>query len=218
MARSAVALCLVALSLSMAGRTASAADCAPSAAPAPRTGAVPGPRYFVALAGRSGVFYDQGGPAFSMVITVTGVHADIEAVGIYADNGRPVFGPVPAAAYREFMKESRRSSDVLLRIEIGAEQYERTAAILRTWERRAREGALLYPEIAMNNILLAKQVTEGLNHCAEHITLYALDWGVEDAISEDNPRSNIPFKYFQELRRLNETRHVPDNRFPARHF
>jgi len=190
-------------------------DAASAAPAAPTAGSS---RYFVVLAGRSGVFYDMGGPAFPMVIKVTGGHAQVEAVGIYAASGRPAFGPVPAAVYREFMKESRRASDVVLRLEIDAAQYERSARILRTWDRRAREGALLYPEIAMDNILLAKQVTEGLNQCKEHLTLYTLDWGLEDQISEATPPSTIPFKYFKELRRLNESRHVPDASFPARHY
>ena len=97
-------------------------------------------------------------------------------------------------------------------------QRERDALKRDAIAGRVREDALLYPEIAMDNILVAKQVTEGLNECEQHITLYALDWGLEDEISENNQPSNIPFKYFKELRRLNESRHVPDARFPARHF
>jgi hypothetical protein len=221
MTTQAAAASLLVLSLSVAAGTASAADrCQPAAggeaSDAARTNA--DARHFVVLAARSGVWYDQSGPAFAMVMEVTSGHARVEAVGISFIDGRPVFGQVPAAVYREFMTEPRRASDVLLRLEIGAAQYERTARILRTWDRRAREDALLYPEIAMDNILLVKQVTEGLNECEQHITLYALDWGLEDEISENNQPSNVPFKYFRELRRLNESRHVPDGRFPARHF
>ena len=175
-------------------------------------------RRFMVLAGRSGTFYDLSGPTFPMLITVTGAHAQVEAVGIYVQGGRPAFGPVPRTAYGEFMKEPRRVSDVMLRLEITGAQFERSLKILRTWERRAREGALLYPDIAMDNILLVKQMTESLNQCGEHVKLYVLDWGLEDDISEGNSPSNIPFKYFKELRRLNESLHVPDDRFPARHF
>ena len=57
----------------------------------------------------------------------------------------------------------------------------RVLDILRDWQRRAREGELLYPDdIYMNNILLVKQATETLNQCKATIDLYKLDWGVND--------------------------------------
>jgi len=88
---------------------------------------------------------------------------------------------------------------------------------MRTWDRRAREGALLYPDISMDNILLAKQVTEVLNQCSNRIKLYNLDWGVEDEISDNNRAPLIPFKYYRELQRLNAALHVSDEKFRAPH-
>ena len=172
-------------------------------------------RYFMVLAGRSGTFYDRSGPAVSMLIKTTGAQALVDAVGIYAGgNGQAVFGAVPPESYASFMQEPRDASAVLLRLEIAQPEHARAAAILRVWERRAREGALLYPDIAMDNILLVKQVTESLNAPAERFALYLLDWGLEDDISEHNIPSHIPFHYFQELRRLNEGRHVQDGDMP----
>ena len=173
-------------------------------------------RYFMVLAGRSGTFYDRSGPVFSMAIRATGPQARVDAVGIYADgNGQPVFGAVPAASYAGFMNEPRDASDVMLRFEIARPEYERAVAILRTWDRRAQEGALLYPEIAMDNILLVKQVTESLNASTQRLAMYSLDWGLDDNISEHSLPSQIPFKYFQELRRLNGGRHVRDGDMPT---
>ncbi|MBO0723960.1 MAG: hypothetical protein J2P52_00045, partial [Blastocatellia bacterium] len=82
-----------------------------------------------------------------------------------------------------------------------------------TWERRAREGALLYPDISLDNILLVKQLTESLNQCGEKINLYKLDWGVEDKISDNNPAPRVPFLFFKEMRRLNESLHLRDGKF-----
>lgn len=173
-------------------------------------------RYFMVLAGRAGVFYDGSGPAVSIVIRATGARTRIDAVGIYADgNGRPVFGAVPAASYVELVKEPCDESDVLLRFEIARPEYERALTILRTWDRRAREGALLYPEIAMDNILLVKQVTESLNASTRRLALYSLDWGLADDISEHNLPPNIPFKYFQELRRINAGLHLRADDMPG---
>jgi hypothetical protein len=165
-------------------------------------------RYEIVLAGRSGVFYDGSGPTFAVAIKSGSQGTTIDAVGIYKAGAAPAFGTVPEPVYREFMAEPRQASDVVLRLAITGPQYDRATRILKTWDRRAREKALLYPDIAMNNILFAKQVTESLNDCGETIALYALDWGVEDAISERNRPSNVPFLYFKELRRLNEGRHV----------
>lgn len=175
-------------------------------------------RYFIVLAGRMGTFYDNSGPTFPMMIKMDGQQTQIDAVGIYADGGKWVFGTIPAATYNEFMKEPRKDLDVMLRLEITAAQYERGLKIVKTWERRARNNELLYPDLPMDNILLAKQVTETLNQCGEKFRLYKLDWSLEDHISsasprDDNPFTRIPFLYFKELKRLNQPLHVPDEKF-----
>jgi len=43
--------------------------------------------------------------------------------------------------------------------------------------------------------------------------LYTLDWGTYDYISENNPPSLAPFLYFKELKRLNASFHIPDDKF-----
>jgi hypothetical protein len=170
-------------------------------------------RYFIILAGRKGLFYDRSGPAFPMLIKLDGEKMQVDAVGIYSIRNTANFGSIPSETYQEFMKESGNSSDVMLRLEISGAQYERGLQILRSWERRVREGTLLYPDISMDNILLVKQITESLNQCAEKIKLYNLDWGVDDKISDNTKPTHIPFLYFQELRRLNQAIHVGDEKF-----
>jgi len=170
-------------------------------------------RYFLVLAGRNGVFYDRSGPTFPILIKTDGRETQIDAVGIYSVGDRPYFGVIPDKLRDEFMKESRNASDVMLRLEIGAPQYERGLKVLRTWDRRAKEGALLYPNIFMDNVLLVKQVTETLNQCGATVKLYRMDWGPYDYISNDNRPSLGPFLYFKELKRLNESLHIPDVRF-----
>jgi hypothetical protein len=103
----------------------------------------------------------------------------------------------------------------MLRLEISEPQYDRVLDILRDWQRRAREGELLYPDdIYMNNILLVKQATEALNQCTATLDLYTLDWGVNDEISENNARSRVPLLMFEELKRRNPSLHVPDSKMP----
>jgi hypothetical protein len=173
-------------------------------------------RYFIVLAARTGVFFDRSGPAFPMLIKVGGREAEVSAVGTYSADGKRVFGPVPPEAYQDFLREPRTDSEVMLRLEINAAQYERGLGILREWERRVHENALLYPaRTQLNNVLLVKSVTETLNQCGEEIKLYKLSYlHPEDWISEKYPPPFLPFNYFKELRRLNESRHVRDEAFP----
>jgi len=170
-------------------------------------------RYFLVLAGRNGVFYDRSGPAFPILIKTDGRETQIDAFGIYSVGNKPYFGPIPAELRDEFMKESRNASDVMLRLEIAGPQYERGLKALLTWDRRAKEGNLLYPDVFLDNILLVKQVTETLNQCGITVKLYRMDWGVNDYITNDNRPSLGPFLYFKELKRLNETLHIPDVKF-----
>lgn len=171
-------------------------------------------RYFLVLAGRSGTFYDNSGPAFPMLIKLNGERTQVDGLGIYSIQGKRMFGPVPEEVYREFMKEPRAASDVMLRLEITSAQYARGLKILRTWERRVKEDALLYPDVSLDNILLVKEVTESLNQCGEkEIKLYKLDWGYEDKISDNNPPPHVPFLFFKEMKRLNESLHVRDEKF-----
>lgn len=172
-------------------------------------------RYFIVLAGRKGVFYDGSGPTFPMLIKMDGQQTQVDAVGIYSVRGNRAFGPVPADLYNQFMKEPLNDSDVMLRLEITGNQYERSMKILRTWERRTREGTLLYPDPYLSNVLFVKQVVESLNQCSEKFKLYKLDWMHDDHISEHNPPSRAPFVFFKELRRLNDALHVRDEKFHA---
>ena len=103
-------------------------------------------RYFIVLAGRVGTFYDGSGPTFPMLIKTDGRQTQIDAVGTYDVRGYWAFGAVPPETYQAFLKEPRQESDVMLRLEITAAQYERGLKIVKTWERRARNNELLYPE------------------------------------------------------------------------
>jgi hypothetical protein len=167
-------------------------------------------QYYMILAAQTDVFYDRSGPTFVMLQRTAADEADVGAFGIYAGERRqPVFGPVPASIYERFVSETRKPADVLLRLSISKPQYDRALAGMQSWERRVRENALLYPDIAMDNILLVKQATAELNRCRNTIVAYELDWGLQDDISEHNVASRIPYEYFRELARLNAARHVP---------
>jgi hypothetical protein len=177
-------------------------------------------RHFLVLAASQGVFFDGSGPSFVMLMKMNAAtdEADIGAVGVYADERRrAVFGAVPGRTYAAFLRDpGKQSASVMLRLEINETQYERVLDILKAWDRRAREGQLLYrQDVFMDNILLVKQATETLNQCRRAVDLYQLDWGTEDRISDEHARSLVPFLVFAEMKRRNAALHVPDSKMPA---
>jgi hypothetical protein len=179
-------------------------------------------RYFIVLVARQGEFYDTSGSAFPVVIKLTsGGVSRIDAVGIYSDKGVATFGAVPAATYKEYLRDARGDSEVILRVEINSRQYERASKVVQEWQRRARENALLYTidnalsaPGPLNNILLIKAVTETLNLCQEDLDLYKLDYAYPgDWITNDYGPEFVPFMLFKELRRRNEARHIEYKKF-----
>ena len=44
------------------------------------------------------------------------------------------------------------------------------------------------------------------------IKVYKLDWSVEDRLSDEIPPSQVPFLFFKEMKRLNESLHVRDDK------
>lgn len=179
-------------------------------------------RYFIVLSARKGEFYDKSGSAFPVLIKLAGGVSTIDAFGIYSVKHEKTFGTVPPAVYKEYLREARNDSETTLRLEINSRQYERALQIVKEWERRARENALLYiidkdiydDPTVLNNILVVKAVTETLNQCSADLNLYKLNYEVaDDWITNKVSSAFVPFYYFQELRRMNEARHIPDQKF-----
>lgn len=175
-------------------------------------------RYFIILVARQNEFYDNSGSAFPLVVKLAGGIPKIDAAGTYSDHGKAAFGAVPADTYKDYLREARGDSEVILRLEINSRQYERTLKIVQEWQRRARENALLYrfPDGngSLNNLVLLRAVTETLNLCQNDIDLYKLDYSYPgDWISDAYAPEFIPFYFFKELRRRNEARHIEYKKF-----
>jgi hypothetical protein len=179
-------------------------------------------RYFIVLAARQKEFYDDSGSAFPMVIKLAGGTPTIDAFGVYLAKGARAFGTIPPDIYKNYLREARNDSETTLRLEINSRQYERALKIIKEWERRDREGALLYntqretldEATYLNNILVVKAVTETLNQCSEDVNLYPLNYiQKDDWISDKYSSALVPFFYFKELRERNEARHIEDKKF-----
>ncbi len=179
-------------------------------------------RYFIVLAARKGEFYDTSGSAFPMVIKLAGGVPTIDAFGVYLAKDGRALGTVPPDVYKKYLREARNDSETTLRLEINSRQYERALKIIKEWERRDREGALLYTTAAetlddatyLNNILVVKAATETLNQCSEDVNLYPLNYvHKDDWLSDKFGSAFVPFYYFKELRQRNEARHIDDKKF-----
>jgi hypothetical protein len=173
-------------------------------------------RYFIILVARQNEFYDKSGSAFPMVVKLAGGVAKIDAAGTYNDHGKITFGAVPAEIYKDYLREARGDSEVILRLEINSRQYARALKIVQEWQRRARENALPYSEspVTLNNVLLVRAVTETLNLCQNDLDLYKLDYSYpNDWITDQYSYEFVPFVFFKELRRRNEARHIEYRKF-----
>ncbi len=170
-------------------------------------------KYFVVFAAQHGTPQD-GGPAFAMLIKSGNDQMDVETFGLYHANNRKVTGPIPAEVYKHFINEPPTSSDALLRLKVTKEEFERSMQIMHSWQRRAREGALLFPGRSyLNSIVPIKEIAESLNQCTETIKLYQLNWRVEDEIGSNYGLPEVSFQYVKKLRELNDAMHVRDENF-----
>jgi len=180
-------------------------------------------RYFIVLSARTDQFYNRSGSAFQVVIKLAEGVPTLDAFGVYSMDGKTAsFGAVPADVIKDYLREARGDAETTLRLEINSRQYERALKIIKEWQRRSREGALLYsyhsdtPEdpASLNNIIVVKAVTETINQCTDDIDLYKLNYVYpEDWIADRTAPAFVPFVYFKELRRRNEARHIPDQKF-----
>lgn len=161
-----------------------------------------------------------GGPSFAMWTKLDGRKTEVETLGIYLNtNGAgqtvPVVGAIPVELYREFVKESTKDSDVMIRLELSEAEYERTHKVFNTWAKRVRDNTLLYDEPYLNAMEFIRRTAETLNLCGERVKLHKLNWLQTDHIVGKNQIPAHPLEYIRDMRKKNDNLHVTDARFPA---
>jgi len=173
-------------------------------------------RYFVVLAAGKGT-PGYGAPAFAMLIKTDGSQAETEAFGLYPYKDGKVdtvaVADIPEEIRKQFEKEPRDDSAAMLRLEVSAGPFNRAMNILKTWERRARENALLYNIPYLDNAVYLNQLAGSLNDCAETIKLQKLTWRIDDPIISRQNLPQVPYFFIQELRTLNRDLHIKDEQF-----
>src|SRR5256885_1251184 len=102
-------------------------------------------RYFVVFAAHRGTPPHRGGPAFAMLIKASGSQTQIETFGLFYRNEERINGPIPDDLYQQFTAEPLPAEDTLLRLQITSQAFDRAMKIMRDWQERVRQGALLFP-------------------------------------------------------------------------
>jgi hypothetical protein len=161
----------------------------------------------------------MGGPAFAMWTKLGGRKTEVETLGIHymTDGTRtiPVVGPVPAELQKEFASESRKESDVMIRLELTEAEYERTHKVFRTWDKRVRDKTLLYDDPYLNAMEFLRRTAESLNLCGEKVKLHKLNWSQWDEVATKHHLPEHPLEYIRIMRKRNDELHVTNERFPA---
>jgi hypothetical protein len=197
-------------------------------------------RYFLTFAARSmplNIYYDDnsvaihptegrptrqtmGGPAFAMWTKLDGRKTEVETLGLNIESdgkGRtiPVVGRIPPELYQQFASESRKESDVMIRLELSEAEYERTHKVFRTWDKRVRDKTLLYDDPYLNAMEFLRRTAESVNLCGEKVKLHKLNWSQWDAVATKHHLPEHPLEYIRIMRKRNDELHVTDERFPA---
>jgi hypothetical protein len=162
----------------------------------------------------------MGGPAFAMWTTLNGRKTEVETLGLHLitdSTGRmiPVVGTIPEELYKQFLNDSRKDSDVMIRLELTEAEYARTHKVFRTWDRRVRDKTLLYDDPYLNAMEFLRRTAESLNQCGQKVTLHNLNWSQWDEVVTKHHLPLHPLEYIRIMRRTNDRLHVTDGKFPA---
>jgi hypothetical protein len=176
-------------------------------------------RYFLTFAARGGP-PQVGGPAFAMWTKLDGRKTEVETLGLdlVADGAGemvPVLGPIPEELHKQFMNESGKDSDVMIRLELTEAEYERTHRVFRTWAKRVQGKTLLYDDDYLNATEFLRRTAESLNQCGEKVKLHKLTWSQGGEAFTKHNLPQHPLEYIRIMREKNKELHVGDKKFPA---
>ncbi|HYP53134.1 MAG TPA: hypothetical protein VEQ42_06315, partial [Pyrinomonadaceae bacterium] len=176
-------------------------------------------RYFITFAARAGTFQD-GGPAFAMWTRMDGHKTKTETLGLNivkdaAGRAVPVMDAMPAAVAEELARETRKDSDVLMRLELSEAEFERTYKVFKTWDKRVRDKTLLYDDPYLNAMEFIRRTAEAINQCDEKVRLHRLSWSQWDQVVSKHNLPQHPIEYIRIMRVNNEKLHVTDAMFPV---
>jgi hypothetical protein len=161
-----------------------------------------------------------GGPSFAIWTKMDGRRTEVETLGLYLltdGSGQvvPTMGNIPASLHKEFLNESRKESDVMMRIELTEAEYVRTHKVFKSWNKRVQDKTLLYDDPYLNAMEFLRRTAESLNQCGQKVNLHKLTWLTSDKIVTQYNIPQHPLEYIRDMRKKNDQLHVTDERFPT---
>lgn len=186
-------------------------------------------RYFVVLAADKGDPF-VGGAGFAELIKTDGTHTQMDTFGAWPVIRRfdhhVDLGVMPEDIVKKFDHEPVDDSAVMLRIEVTAGPYNRASEVMKSWQRRAEEGNLLYVYPTINNQVYLNQLVSSLNEsdvlawnqgtpCGQTINLYVMTELLSDEVMRSNNYNQAPYNFFKKLREMNISLHLNDSQFHA---
>jgi hypothetical protein len=162
-------------------------------------------RYFVAFIARKGL----PGHAFVQWVKVDAEQkmTRAEAFGLYPRKGSAkeiALGPVPGALKNEYLQNDGISGDVVLRLEVTAEEFSETLKVRDDWSRRLTTGKLTYELLERNCIDFTGEIVRVLRKLRP--SLRPSTYGSTDDLSD---LIGAPFRYTSQLYGFNRKDHVP---------
>lgn len=157
-------------------------------------------RYFLTFAARGDT------TVFAMWTTLDGNAPVFEALGTTMQDEDPRFGRISPQLVKEFARQSDRTDDAMLRVELSAAEYRRTRQVFVSWDTLVTRDLLAREDPRHQALLLMDATVQSLNRCGPKVRSAG-----ELAASKLQPLDLV-----RSLRKINDRAHVPDKAFPFR--
>jgi hypothetical protein len=158
-------------------------------------------RYFLTFAARG------NSTLFVMWTTLDGNIPVLEALGATTQGTEVRFGRIPQQITKEFVRQSERTDDAMLRVELSEAEYRRTHRVFVSWDTLVGRDLLAREDPRRQALLLLDATLQNINRCGMKIR----------TVGETPATSTLPaLDLIRSLGKLNDRAHVPDKAFPFR--
>lgn len=157
-------------------------------------------RYFLTFAARGDT------TLFVMWTTLDGNAPALEALGTTMQDKDARFGRISQQLTKAFEKQSDRTDEAMLRVEINEAEYRRTHSVFVSWDTLVTRDLLAREDPYQQALLLMDATIQSMNRC-----------GLKVRIAGEMAASKLqPLDLIRSMRKINDRAHVPDKAFPVR--
>ena len=157
-------------------------------------------RYFLTFATRD-PSAARDPATFVMWTTLDGQKATYEALGASKHGAATRFGRMPDELMQAFARESKRTDESMMRIELSEAEYLRTHQVFEAWDSLVSRDVLATNDPDSQALGLLEAAVQSVNRCGVKLR---------------TTQTASPGELVRAIRRINDRRHVPDKVFPFR--